>query len=232
MPSTSNHFALTNTASKGPPPLPAIATSPLPPREVSAEEIFFQEGIDGRAESVPSCEPDVIELDGSHLVSSAEVDSPSWRADNQLAAEEEVEDPARTRRRRAARIGVAWGAVAALVLTAAAAFLTPRRDVRLAASSASAPRIETTALTDVAPPSPAPEPLSAAAAPPRPVRVTTASVTTSHPASPRGTLHAGARPSPAKRPASRPPRAHDAHAKRTVKHSAARVGSPSTRSHP
>src|SRR5690348_2684154 len=93
VPSNSNCVALTDTAprherstgtppatpasgaprmpSKGPPPLPTIAAPVSAPRDCTPiEEIFFQEGIDGHAESVPG-ERDMLEIDGGHSLPGA-----------------------------------------------------------------------------------------------------------------------------------------------------------------
>lgn len=158
--------------SKGPPPLPK-AVAPAPPARTSisdiasraatwiltppAEQLFFQEGIDGHAESIPP--------DGTDSLGGAEAESkraarttipPTSLDDEWLEAEEEVEDPARTQRRRAARIGTAWGMVAALAAAGVAVVLSPRSDVRSTAAPASEPRVETTlAHPPIATPTPA-----------------------------------------------------------------------------
>jgi hypothetical protein len=176
--------------SKGPPPLPLSAASGSP---CPIEQLFFQEGIDGHAESLPpeGATPLVLDADTAHaglsFVSLATLDS-RWV---QLAEEQEeeheqeeveVEDPVRIRRRRTARIGMAWGSVVALVLLGVGAFLSHRHEassVALAPSSASPalspPVVETTAAHQPLPapalastPSQSSPPLPVAALPPAP----------------------------------------------------------------
>src|SRR5258706_14039181 len=52
--------------SKRPPPLPTKAAAAPPSKGAAVEEIFFLEGIDGRAESLPSADPSTPALDGTH----------------------------------------------------------------------------------------------------------------------------------------------------------------------
>ncbi len=179
--------------SKGPPPLPKMAAPPTPGESIPVEELFFQEGIDGHAESVPPDGASPFPLGGTNPFVGADAEStraarstipPTSLDDEWPALEEEVEDPARTRRRRAARIGTAWGTVVALVLVGVAAFVSPRRDGRAAAAAASPPPVETTAArppaaaqSPVTPPSQSSPPQPAAATSPTPaVRAPVASV--------------------------------------------------------
>lgn len=141
--------------SKGPPPLPPSAASGSP---CPIEQLFFQEGIDGHAESLPpdGATPLVLDADTGRaalsFVSLATLDS-RWiqlaEEDEQEAAEVEVEDPVRTRRRRAARVGIAWGGVVALVMLGVGAFMSHRHESPSAAAlpegPASPPSVETTA---------------------------------------------------------------------------------------
>jgi len=108
-------------------------TTPATPAS-DVEEIFFLEGVDGRADSLPS----------SHDLGPPSP-SPAEQPDESPAKEEVVEDPARARRRRAARVGVAWGAVAMLVFAGAAQLLGSHTHERSARVSASPPRVEVVA---------------------------------------------------------------------------------------
>src|SRR5258708_4355189 len=109
--------------SRRPPPLPTTAVT-APSHGTAVEAMFFVEGIDGRAESLPSAEAYAPAVD-AHL--STDTDSTPVSRDNEwFEAEEEIEDPAQTRRRKAARVGVAWGAIALVTLAATAAFMRPR----------------------------------------------------------------------------------------------------------
>ncbi len=122
--------------------------------------VFFQEGVDGDAESIPpsgrmACAPAARAGEGTDALVSAEPElagsarttlpptslDDGWPGDE--LDEEEVEDPARTRRRRAARIGTAWGTVVVLVAAGVAIVLSPRRDPGSIASPASAPPVAT-----------------------------------------------------------------------------------------
>src|SRR5579872_541443 len=88
------------TPSKGPPPLPSIASLALatPLAVARVEEVFFLEGVDGHAESLPSSDPEI------DVEATLAPTSDDWLEEEQPL----VEDPARIRRRRAARVGLAW----------------------------------------------------------------------------------------------------------------------------
>jgi hypothetical protein len=199
--------------SKGPPPLPTMAAT-APPHGGTAVEEIFVEGIDGRAESLPPAEPHAPAVDEQ---ASSDTDAMTMSRDNEWfeaheeeeAAEEDVEDPARTRRRKVARIGVAWGGIALLALGAATAFIRPRATEPSAASSSSPPPVETVAHAPVATPivsasSAAPARLAAAVPASRPpARAMTASAPAAA-ATPRAVVRKGTSPSPAKRASSSP----------------------------
>ena len=98
--------------SKGPPPLPKMTALAPPLGDGAAtEEILFREGIDGHAESVPPSgeyssplEPtDVLDPEDEWTLAPSTL--PPTALDDEWLEEVEVEDPARTRRRRVARIG-------------------------------------------------------------------------------------------------------------------------------
>jgi len=166
--------------SKGPPPLPRIvAAAPTPLDDADVEELFIHEGIDGHAESLPSSEPDVSAVQGPTRTSPGD----EWLEAEELEAEEEekVEDPARTRRRRAARVGVAWGVAAMLCFALSAPWLGPRIAEGAVASAARPALAETVAHAQVSAATPAsptpPPPPAAVALPRRSARATTASAT-------------------------------------------------------
>jgi hypothetical protein len=195
--------------SKGPPPLPKTTGASTPdlaaraptvawiptPRpsnrdSTPVEHLFFQEGIDGHAESIPPSgrTPCALALEGTGSPVSAEQEStqaarttipPTSFDDGWLDAEEEVEDPARTRRRRAARIGTAWGTVLVLAAAGVAVVMSPRREVRSAAAPASPPPVETTTAHPLVA-----APTLAIPAPPVVAPTPTASILTPAPASP------------------------------------------------
>jgi hypothetical protein len=187
--------------SKGPPPLPKM-DAPAPPARDSlpVEQLFFQEGIDGHAESVPPDGTNPFALDEIDAWVSTEAESRAGRStipptslDDEWveAEEEEVEDPARTRRRNAARVATAWGTVVALAVAGVAIFVSPRSDVRSAAAPTSPPPVETTvpqppaatsALSTL--PNQGPQALPLAATPPAPPARATAPVAAPLPASP------------------------------------------------
>ncbi len=198
--------------SKGPPPLPRIvAPDPAPLDDANVEELFFHEGIDGHAESLPSTEPDVSAVECSTRTSPDD----EWV---EAEEEEEGEDPARTRRRRAARIGVAWGGAAMLCFALTAPWLGPRIDEGAVASSARPVLAESVAhaqISSATPASPTPPPPPAAVAlPQRSARATTASATPA--AAPRSAVRKkGSPPSvPAKRATPASPRASGARTNR------------------
>jgi hypothetical protein len=215
--------------SKGPPPLPkSAAPPPLPLASDPAEQLFFQEGvdffdegIDGHAESVPPSGPHACALDVTNAVVSGEADTiqatPSTIAPTSLWLEpdEEVEDPMRTRRRRAARIGTAWGMLGALAVVGVAAFASPRRDVRSAAAPTSPATVETSVASPPVATSTAVAPLSqgplssavATIATPPGAHVTTTSTPAAVPASLHGAARASSPSSPGARSASTSPRA-------------------------
>lgn len=115
----------------------------------SLEEEFFQEGIDGHAESIPDdTSPGLTVLTpfGSAAAESARAAHttiPGSPDDVLPETEVKVEDPARTRRRNAARAGAVWGAVGALALAAAAVCVSPRREAPIVAAHATLPLVET-----------------------------------------------------------------------------------------
>lgn len=174
--------------SKGPPPLPKSAVLAPPGRDsLPVEQIFFQEGIDGHAESVPPDGASPLPLGGvdplaGEATRAARSTIPPTSLDEEwLEPEEELEDPARTRRRRAARVGTAWGTVVALAAAGVAIFVSPRRDGLSAAAATSPSLTETTvARSPAATPAPTVPPGQGAQAvpvavapPPPPVRVAT-----------------------------------------------------------
>ncbi len=187
--------------SKGPPPLPAIGAPIATPSLgdlVDAEGAFFLEGVDGHAESLPSNE---ATEETRHALALVDAES----IEEQLP----VEDPVRARRRRAARIGVAWGAVAMVALAGVGSFVghrvhhglavvpdvstvsvSPPPAEPVASAPVAAPAVEAPAVE--APLSPA-EPLPPIAQPPPrpPVHATVASATAAAPPSPRGAARKG-----------------------------------------
>jgi hypothetical protein len=248
--------ATSQMPSKGPPPLPNMAAPTSAPHEGAAMESVFEEGIDGRAESLPPSGHDFA-LDGQALPVRAESDS--WAEDEWFEAEvegherqaeheqhegesenEAIEAP--TRRRRVARVGLAYGAIVALAIASVAAFVNPRRDARrddrLAALDSRPTHIEaaTSPLVAVAPraplpgPGPAPAPLTAARLSPRPpARATTASAAAAAQTKLRAVVRKGSLASPATRPASKSPKASRARETRPLPPSAPRAAP--TRSH-
>ena len=213
--------------SKGPPPLPTTAvTTPLP-HGTAVEAMFFMEGIDGRAESLPSAEAYAHAVD-EHPSADADA-TPVSRDDEWFEAKEEIEDPAQTRRRKAARVGVAWGAIVLLTLAGAAAFMRPRAIEPSATLSTRPTFVATVAPSPVASPivatrTAAPVPLAAIPPSRPPVRAMTASVAAAAPASPRAVVRKGASSSPAKRAASSSSKASGERAKHTSTPSAPRAG--------
>lgn len=198
------------TPSKGPPPLPTLdlpdAPFAAPLGDVAdVEEAFFLEGIDGHVESLPS-EPEAQTIALAPFAAQPlELEREAEQAD--------VEDPARARRRRAARIGVVWGAALMVGVAGASAFMSAhgheRSPVALSTSPAPVERMASLpATTPVAatPPSqvsPAPQPAAAVTPPHSPVRAT-ASAKAVGAAHPRAAVHKkgaalsrGAKPSPA-----------------------------------
>ncbi len=217
------------TPSKGPPPLPMLARHEAPDAPFAAplrdvaddvEEAFFLEGTDGHAESLPS-EPEAA------TIALPSVDAQPL--ESREAEHADVEDPARTRRRRAARIGVVWGACLMVGAAGAGAFMSPhgqeRAPVALSTSAAPvevedvAPAAAPIAATALPPLQASPEPeLAAAVTPPRPVvRAMTASTKTAGATHPRAVAQRksaapsrGAKASPASPKASRASQARTA----------------------
>ena len=213
--------------SKGPPPLPTTAVTTPSHGTAVVEAMFFLEGIDGRAESLPSAEQYAPAVD-EHPSSDAG-STPVSRDDEWFEAKEEIEDPAQTRRRKAARVGVAWGAIVLLTLAGVAVFMRPRAIEPSATLSTSPPFVEKAAPSPVASPIVAtrtatPAPLAAVPPSRPPVRATTASVAAAAPASPRAVVRKGASSSPAKRSASSSPNSAE-RAKHTPTPSAPRASS-------
>jgi hypothetical protein len=208
--------------SKGPPPLPATAAA-APSHGTAVEAMFFVEGIDGRAESLPSAEhyaPAVDEHPSPDTDGAPVSHDEEWFEAKEEKEEVEFEDPAQTRRRKAARVGVAWGAIALVALAAVAAFIRPRAIEPSATASTRPSFVETVARSPVAAPIVATRtaaPAPPAAVPPSrpPVRAMTASVAAAAPASARGVVRKGASSSPAKRAASSSPKDSGAQHART-----------------
>lgn len=132
--------------SKGPPPLPKVAAAPT---GTVAAELVFEEGIDGHAESLPPDAATPLTLDDDEAFFNAVTVAaphseipPTSLDDDWVEAEEEIEDPARTRRRRRARLGTAWGAALLVTAASVAGFVGHRRDARSVTASADSVPVE------------------------------------------------------------------------------------------
>ncbi len=223
----------TQTPSKGPPPLPTYALPDAPfaaplcdvaDDVADVEEAFFNEGLDGHADSVPN-EPEAV------TIALPPIGGRPVELETEGEHEADVEDPARARRRQLARIGVGWGAALLVGVAGTSAFLTAHRvDRSPVAHSASPAPVEPRVTSQVAAsiaaippsqvshPSPPPEPATAVTVPRSTTHAATASTKAVGASHPRAAAHnaykKGATPS------------------RGAKASAAPSKSPSTRARP